>query len=212
MSQTDSTWGKLILFLIKVGPDTEKQGQNFKTTTPRTSLFPGSATLSFPISLSPQKQFRGLSVLIPPRIFPLIQQVPSLSMGCCSFGKQHRVLSSTPGYSVNICHGPLCGLQGNTCSTMVSSIVLRWISAPAPGAPPPSPFLTLELRGCFSLIFPLLLCLSDVSAFSQLCFPRGSTSFTNWLSCGCSGGTVDLAGASCTWHWAAPDLLSEAGL
>lgn len=90
------------------------------------------------------------------------------TLTCCSIGSSHElaVLQENlpqPG----VIHGPQCGylihhdplhvLQGNTCSTMVSSKTpraCRGTSAPVPGTP--SPLLLLSpwgLQCCSSLFF-----------------------------------------------------------
>ena len=94
----------------------------------------------------------------------------------------------------------LHGLQGNLCSGHGAS--------PSPSALLfPGPFLTL---------FPSHLTARQRFVLPQIHFPRGTTSFTEAAVAGMQRGPcragwswLELAGASCVWHGAAPDLFSQ---
>ena len=119
---------------------------------------------------------------------------------------------------------PIHRLQGNTCSTTVSStgcsvcicstMVLstgcRGVSALAPAAPPlPPPSLTSVPAGLLLILFPSL-----VTAFVAFCLFLHTLSLRcHHLGCGAQlcpmGHLLELEETVCVWHRAAPGLSSQ---
>lgn len=76
-------------------------------------------------------------------------------------------------------YGLFCGLQGNTCFSLVSSIDVL-----APGQPPPQSSLTLIFTGFFLILFPhSWYCCATFFTLSYIRFPRSATSLADVLSC-----------------------------
>lgn len=83
----------------------------------------------------------------------------------------HRVLHKLQGGYL-LQHGLLWAVRGATCSTVVSSMSFKGISASEPGAPPP-PLWPWCLQGCFSHFFisPFCYYCSFFNLFSQMHHP-----------------------------------------
>lgn len=172
--------------------------KNYITFSPSPLFTRLDFTLSFPNPL-PQRLLKwhrrmgsgGLQsvhnisalMLLAPHTLPLFQSgVPPT--GCSHSGNSHLIHHGVPSWKRCghlLLLAPLHELQGNSCSSVVSSSSCRGISAS--DLPPPASSLTLVFTGLFLMFFSSLLTACAVLIdHSWIYFPQGVTHLDDRLS------------------------------